>query len=186
MEKTFTISISIEKNYVVRILMLAFVATLNLVMLGVEFFSPLPVWQRIVLAVFAVVIIAFGVLLGKYGDKVKEIAHNSCVYAAVSAMLVLVVASAISFINDDDQMLTQTTMEFWSIGELLAATFCWLLLEDEKTPPVCVGILLNLVLLLPWLYIAFPEIRSAFSLATGTFLPVIVSSLWKSRRKLFR
>lgn len=186
MEKTFTISISIEKNYVVRILMLAFVATLNLLMLGVEFFSALPVWQRIVLAVFAVVIIAFGVLLGKYGDKVKEIAHNSCVYAAVSAMLVLVVASAISFINDDDQMLTKTTMEFWAIGELLAATFCWLLSEKEKTPPVCVGILLNLVLLLPWLYIAFPEIRSAFSLATGIFLPGIVSSLWKSRRKLFR
>ena len=56
MEKTFTISISIEKNYVVRILMLAFVATLNLLMLGVEFFSPLPVWQRIVLAVVASIV----------------------------------------------------------------------------------------------------------------------------------
>lgn len=56
MEKTFTISISIEKNYVVRILMLAFVATLNLVMLGVEFFSPLPVWQHIVLAVVASIV----------------------------------------------------------------------------------------------------------------------------------
>lgn len=56
MEKTFTISIPIEKNYVVRILMLAFVATLNLLMQGVEFFSPLLVWQRIVLAVVASIV----------------------------------------------------------------------------------------------------------------------------------
>lgn len=186
MEKTFKISIVIEKNYIVRILMLAFVAALNLVMLGIEFFSPLPVWQRIVLAVVAVAIIGLGFLLRQYGDNLKEITHNSCVYAAISAILVFIVGLFLSFINDEDQMLTRTTIEFWAAGELLTATFCWLLLEDEKTPPVWVGIVLNMVLLLPWLYMAFPEVRSVFSAAAGIFLSIITSSLWESRRKLFR
>lgn len=184
MEKT--IKISIEKNYIVRILMLTLVATLNLVMLGDEFFSSPTVWQRIVLAVVAVAIIAFGILLGKYGDNVKEIAHNSCVYAAISAIFVFIVVLLLSFINDEDKFLTTETMEFWAAGELLTATLCWLVSEKEKTPPVWVGILLNMVLLLLWLYVAFPEVRSAFSVAAGSFLPVIVHSLWKCRRKLFR
>ena len=186
MEKSYTFQVTFEKTSVIRVIMLTLVAALNLVMLGVEFFSLLPVWQRIVLAVVAVAIIAFGVLLGKYGDNVKEIAHNSCVYAAISAILVFVVILFLSFVNDEDKFLTTETMEFWAAGELLAATFCWLLLEDEKTPPVWVGIVLNMVLLLPWLYMAFPEVRSAFSAAAGIFLAIITSSLWESRRKLFR
>lgn len=186
MEKSYTFRVSFEKNSVIRVIMLTLVATLNLVMLGIEFFSSPTVWQRIVLAVVAVAIIAFGVLLRKYGDNVKEIAHNSCVFSAISAILVFIVGLFLSFINDEDQMLTRTTIEFWAAGELLAATLCWLVLEDEKTPPVWVGIVLNMVLLLPWLYMAFPEVRSAFSAAAGIFLAIITSSLWESRRKLFR
>lgn len=186
MEKNYTFQFSFETNSVIRVIMLTLVVGLNLLMLGVEFFSSLHVWQRVVLAIVAVVIIAFGILMREYGDNVKEIAHNSCVCAAISAIFVFVVTMFFSYINHEDQILTKTTIEFWACGELLITTLFWLLLEDEKMPPVWVGILLNLVLLLPWLYLAFPEVRTAFFVAVGIFLQIILHSLWKCRRKLFR